>query len=345
MKMKKSNVLIGMVVAATVLASCGGSKSSDSATQTTGVFLKNAAPTATTVPVTTTAVTSATTPASAATAPSPASTVAGPTTTIAVPVPVKVADPGSYVPSYLASSDPLGAPHPALPAEVSITANPTKAVSSAYRTDSSGTLTVASAEWVGAATPMTLRWNLTVGTKTIPCDNCAFVTTAVKRVIKAVLAEKLKGSGVTSVRGFDPASGGVGAFLGNGWAAEFVLSDATSIDATATGNSIRDWVLGCSGSTASTCRNVTSGIAELRWKNQIWAVADCTSALQNGGPRILLTDLATKLKGANADTVTFVRQRASLDRVSIALPIYRPTFATSGTARSLTGFASTGCAQ
>jgi len=314
MKMKKSNVLIGMVVAATVLASCGGSKSSDSATQTTGVFLKNAAPTATTVPVTTTAVTSATTPASAATAPSPASRVAGPTTTIAVPVPVKVADPGSYVPSYLASSDPLGAPHP-------------------------------SAEWVGAATPMTLRWNLTVGTKTIPCDNCAFVTTAVKRVIKAVLAEKLKGSGVTSVRGFDPASGGVGAFLGNGWAAEFVLSDATSIDATATGNSIRDWVLGCSGSTASTCRNVTSGIAELRWKNQIWAVADCTSALQNGGPRILLTDLATKLKGANADTVTFVRQRASLDRVSIALPIYRPTFATSGTARSLTGFASTGCAQ
>lgn len=232
-----------------------------------------------------------------------------------------------------------------MPAESSITANPSKLVSAQYRTDASGTLSVATAEWVGTATPMTLRWNLTIGTKTVPCDNCAFVTTGVKKVIKAVLAEKFKGSGITSVRGFDPSITGVGAFIGNGWAAEFIVGDPTNVDTAATGNGIRDWMLSCTGSTASTCRNVTNGIGELRWKNEAWSVADCKSALQNGGPRILMTDLSAKLKGASADVIALVRQRAALDRVTVASPTYRPTYSTSGTSRVLAGFASTGCAQ
>lgn len=350
--MKKRNTLIGVVLAAAVIASCGGSKSSDNASETTIKRVKNAAlDTTTTVAVTTTAPAATTTTAAGATTTTAAAgattttAAAAPTTTIAVPVQTKVSDPGGFAPTYLASTNALGAPRPALPAEASITANASKTVGTTYRTDASGTLTVASAEWVGTTTPMTLRWNLTVGTKTVPCDNCAFVTTGVKKVIKAVLAATLKGSGVTAVRGFDPSATAIGSYIGNGWGAEFVIGDPTNIDASATGNSIRDWALGCTGATASTCRNVTNGIGELRWKNEVWSVADCTSALQNGGPKLLVADLSSKLKGANADTVTLVRQRAALDRVAVALPLYRPVFATSGTARALTGFASTGCAQ
>ena len=353
--MKHRQSLFGVALAAALLASCGGSGSSEGETATTTARVKNAALPTTVAPATTvaaaTTVAPATTIAPATTAASattvaPATTVAAaPTTTIAVPTQTKVADPGNYAPTYLAPNNALGSPRPALPAEASTTSNAARAVSNTYKTDSSGTLAVASAEWVGTSTPMTLRWNLTVGTKTIPCDNCAFVSTATKKVIKAVLAAKLDGSGVTAVRGFDPAATGIGSFLGNGWGAEFIVGDPTNVDAAATGNSIRDLVLGCTGATASTCFNVTSGVAELRWKNQVWATADCVSALQNGGPKLSVADLSSKLKGANADTVTLVRQRASLDRVAVALPQYRPVFATSGTARALTGFASTGCAQ
>lgn len=362
MKYRKS--LIAATLAAGLLAACGGSGSSEGETATTTARVKNAAlPTttvaaattvagattvapATTIASTTTVATATTAPAATTTAPAATTTVAAaPTTTIAVPAQTKVSDPGNYAPTYLAPNNALGSPRPALPAEASVTTNAARTVSTAYRTDSSATLTVASAEWVGTTTPMTLRWNLTVGTKTVPCDNCAFVSTGVKKAIKAVLAAKLDGSGVTSVRGFDPAASGVGSFVGNGWAAEFVVGDPTNVDAAATGNSIRDLVLGCTGATASTCFNVTSGIAELRWKNQVWAVADCVSALQNGGPKLSVADLSNQLKGANADTTALVRQRASLDRVAIAMPQYRPTFATTGTARALTGFASTGCAQ
>ena len=347
--MKKRNSLLAVVLAATVFASCGGSKSSDSASETTIKRVKNAALPTTTVAVATTVAGATTTAPAATTTTAPGATTttvaAAPTTTIAVPVQTKVTDPGNYAPTYLASTSALGAPRPALPAEASVTANAAKTVSTTYRTDSTGNLTVASAEWVGTTTPMTLRWNLTVGTKTIPCDNCAFVSTGVKKVIKAVLAATLKGSGITSVRGLDPTATAVGSYLGNGWGAEFIVGDPTSINAAATGNSIRDWVLGCTGSTASTCRNVTNGIGELRWKNEVWSVSDCISALQNGGPKLSVADLKSKLSGANADTVALVRQRAALDRVAVAAPLYRPVFATSGNARALTGFASTGCAQ
>ncbi len=355
--MKHRQSVLVVALTATLLAACGGSGSSDGGTDTTTARVKNAAlPTTTTVAPATTAAPATT--VAAATTVAPATTVAGatttvppttvaaaPTTTIAVPQQTKVSDPGNYAPTYLAPNSALGSPRPALPAEASLVTNAARAVSTTYKTDASGTLAVASAEWVGATTPMTLRWNLTVGTKTVPCDNCAFVSTATKKVIKSVLAAKLDGSGVTAVRGFDPAAAGIGSYLGNGWGAEFIVGDPTSIDAAATGNSIRDLVLGCTGATASTCFNVTSGIAELRWKNQVWATSDCVSALQNGGPKLSVADLSSKLKGANADTVTLIRQRASLDRVAVALPQYRPVFATTGTARALTGFASTGCAQ
>lgn len=354
--MKHRQSVLAVALAAALLAACGGSGSSEGETATTTARVKNAAlPTttvagATTVAPATTAAAATTvapnTTAAAATTVAPATTVAAaPTTTIAVPTQTKVSDPGNYAPTYLAPNSALGSPRPALPAEASVSTNASRAVSNTYKTDASGTLTVASAEWVGTTTPMTLRWNLTVGTKTVPCDNCAFVSTATKKVIKSVLAAKLDGSGVTGVRGFDPAATGIGSFLGNGWGAEFIVGDPTSVDAAATGNSIRDIVLGCTGATASTCFNVTSGIAELRWKNQVWATSDCVSALQNGGPKLSVADLSSKLKGANADTITLIRQRASLDRVAVALPQYRPVFATSGTARALTGFASTGCAQ
>lgn len=355
--MKHRKSVFAVALAAALLAACGGSGSSEGDTATTTARVKNAALPTTTVaaattvaPTTTvagaTTVAPSTTAATATTVPAATTTVAAaPTTTIAVPTQTKVTDPGNFAPTYLAPNNAAGSPRPALPAEASVTTNSARAVSNTYKTDASGTLTVASAEWVGTTTPMTLRWNLTVGGKTVPCDNCAFVSTATKKVIKSVLAAKLDGSGVTAVRGFDPAATGVGAFLGNGWGAEFIVGDPTNIDAAATGNSIRDLVLGCTGSTASTCFNVTSGIAELRWKNQVWATADCVSALQNGGPKLSVADLSSKLKGANADTTTLIRQRASLDRVAVALPQYRPVFATSGTARALTGFASTGCAQ
>ena len=354
--MKKRNSFIAIALAAAVFASCGGSKSSDSATESTTKRVKNAALDTTTSVAATTTVAGATTTLAPTTTAAGATTTtaagattttvaAAPTTTIAVPVQTKVTDPGNYTPTYLATTSALGAPRPALPAEASLTSNAAKTVSTTYRTDSTGNLTVASAEWVGTATPMTLRWNLTVGTKTIPCDNCAFVSTGMKKVIKAVLAASLKGSGITSIRGYDPAATAIGSYMGNGWAAEFVVGDPTSIDAGATGNAIRDWALGCTGSAASTCRNVSSGFGELRWKNEVWSTSDCISALQNGGPKLLVADLKSKLSGANADTVALIRQRASLDRVTIAAPLYRPVFATSGNTRALTGFASTGCAQ
>jgi hypothetical protein len=262
-----------------------------------------------------------------------------------VPVQVKVTDPGNFQPTYLAPNSALGSPRVALPVEASVTGNAARTVSAALRTDSAGVLTVSAAEWVGTTTPMTLRWTVAASGKSIACDNCAFISTKAKQLVKSLLETKFDGSGISAIRGLDPAASGLGAFAGNGWGIDVVVGDPGNIDAANAGNSIRDWVLGCTGSTASTCRNVTSGIGELKWKNQVWSVSDCVSALQNGGPRLLLADVTKALQGADANTTALVRQRAALDRVSIALPAYRPVFTTSGSSRTLTGFASTGCAQ
>jgi hypothetical protein len=359
---KKRTRVIAVAMSAALLAACGGggsdnTGSGDATATTLPTRTKNAAlpttTTATTLPAkgsapaeetTTTAATANATPQSDATTTTVKATT-GPTTTIAIPTPAVVTDPGNFQPAYLASTDSLGSPRVALPAEASATANAAKTVSAALRTDAAGVLSVTAAEWVGTTTPMTLRWTVSAGGKNFACDNCAFVSTKAKQLVKSLLETKFDGSGIVSVRGLDPTATAVGAFAGNGWGIDVVVGDPGNIDAANTGNSIRDWVLGCTGSTASTCRNVTAGIGELKWKNQVWSVSDCISALRNGGPRQLLADVAKALQGADAGTTALVRQRAALDRVSIALPAYRPVFATSGSSRTLTGFASTGCAQ
>ena len=368
--MKKRTRVIAVVMATALLAACGGggsdnADSGDATATTLRSRTKNAAlpttTTATTLPskgaapvdattttaagATTTTVAGATTTVAAGATTTTVKANTAPTTTIAIPVPGVVTDPGNFAPTYLASTDPLGSPRVALPAEASVTGNAARAVSTALRTDSAGVLTVSAAEWVGTTTPMTLRWTLSASGKSIACDNCAFISTKAKQLVKTLLETKFDGSGIVSIRGLDPTATGVGAFAGNGWGIDVVVGDPGNIDAANTGNSIRDWVLGCTGSTASTCRNVTAGIGELKWKNQVWSVSNCTSALQNGGPRQLLADVTKALQGADANTTALVRQRAALDRVSIALPAYRPVFAASGNSRTLTGFASTGCAQ
>jgi len=331
-----------LAIALVAVASCGSSKSDSSGPDTTRV--KNAA-------LVTTTLASGTLPSKGSAGDTP-TTVAAATTTSAAPattlVPVPAAavisDPGNYQATYLASDNALGAPHPALPAEASLTSNAARAVSATWSTDSAAVLTVTKAEWVGTTTPMTLRWTISTAAGVLQCDNCAFITTKAKRIIKEVTAQKLKGSGITSIRGLDPTFAEVGAFIGNGWGVEFLVGDQGN-DSAATGNAIRDLLLSCSGDTASSCKSVSLGVAELKWKNIIWSTSDCVSALRNGGPRQFLNDVTTSLTGASAETAALVKQRGALDRVAVATPAYRPVFTTTGTTRTLTGFASTGCAS
>ena len=334
-----------LAIALVAVASCGGSSSDESGSPTT-LFQKNAA-----IIPTTTVASSGTLPSKGsaggdtATTPAttPATTAAPATTLVAVPAAVAVTDPGNFQATYLASDNALGAPRPALPAEASLTSNAARAVSAAWNTDS--VLTVTKAEWVGTTTPMTLRWTIsTTSSGSLVCDNCAFITAKAKSIIKEVTSQTLKGSGIKSIRGLDPTSPQVGAYLGNGWGVEFILGEQTN-DSAATGNAIRDFLLSCSGTTASTCKNVSLKVAELKWKNTLWSTSDCISALRNGGPSQLIDGIATALTGANADTAALIRARAALDRVAVATPAYRPVFNTSGTTRTLTGFASTGCAS
>ena len=332
-----------LAIALVAVASCGGSSSDESGAPTT-LFQKNAA----IIPTTTTA-SSGTLPSKGsaggdtATTVAPATTAAPATTLVPVAAAVAVTDPGNFQATYLASDNALGAPRPALPAEASLTSNAARAVSATWNTDS--VLTVTKAEWVGTTTPMTLRWTIsTTSSGSLVCDNCAFITPKAKSIIKEVTAQTLKGSGIKSIRGLDPTAPQVGAFLGNGWGVEFLLGDQTN-DSAATGNAIRDFLLSCTGTTASTCKNVSLKVAELKWKNTLWATSDCISALRNGGPSQFINGLTTALNGANADTAALIRSQAALDRVAVATPVYRPVFNTSGTTRTLTGFASTGCAS
>ena len=330
-----------LAIALIAVASCGSSSSDSSGSDTTRV--KNAA-------LVTTTLASGTLPSKGsagdtATTTAPATTAAPATTLVPVPAAAVITDPGNFQATYLASDNALGAPRPALPAEASLASNAARAVSATWNTDSAGVLTVTKAEWVGTTTPMTLRWTIsTTSSGSLACDNCAFITSKAKSIIKEVTSQTLKGSGIKSIRGLDPTSPQVGAYLGNGWGVEFLLGDQTN-DSAATGNAIRDLLLSCSGTTASTCKNVTLKVAELKWKNTLWATSDCVSALRNGGPSQLIDGIATALTGASAETAALVRARAALDRVAVATPAYRPVFNTSGTTRTLTGFASTGCAS
>ena len=274
----------------------------------------------------------------------PAPSIATTTTLVPVAPAVVVADPDNFASTYLASDDALGSPRPTLPTEASLELNAARAVSTALRTDASSVLTVSAASWVGA-TPMILRWTIATPGGSLQCDNCAFLTTKVKRIIKEVAATTLGGSGIISIRGLNPTATRVGQFTGNGWGVEFLVGPPGNADAATTGNSIRDFILSCTGATASTCKNVTLGAAELKWKNQVWSTSNCISALRNGGPRQLIEGVSATLKGATAENAALIRERAALDRVVIGSPIYRPVFSTSGTTRTLTGFASTGCAS
>jgi hypothetical protein len=338
-----------LAIALVAVASCGGSSSDTSSSETT-VANEEVLETTTSsigddaVTETTTANTVTATTASSATLPAKGSAVT-PTTIFQVATAAVVTDPGNFQATYLASNNALGAPRPALPAEASLTGNASRAVSATWNTDSAGVLTVTNAAWVGTTTPMTLRWTIsTTSAGSLVCDNCAFITAKAKSIIKEVTSQTLKGSGIKSIRGLDPTSSRVGAFQGNGWGVEFILADQTN-ESAATGNAIRDFLLSCTGTTASTCKNVSLKVAELKWKNTLWATSDCISALRNGGPSQFINGLTTALNGANADTAALIRSQAALDRVAVATPVYRPVFNTSGTTRTLTGFASTGCAS
>jgi len=339
---KKFIRVVALTLGVAVIAACGGSDTEGS-TPTTRVENALLIPT-------TTAATNATLPSKGSAGTDSSTTVASATTVAAAPttlapvVPaVVVADPGNYQATYLATNDPLGSPRPALPAEASLATNSARTVSTAYRTDT--VLTVTAAEWVGTTTPMTLRWTISTTAGLLPCDNCAFVSAKAKRIIKEVTSQTLKGSGVKSIRGLDPTTTQVGAFNGNGWGVEFLVGEPASIDAGATGNSIRDYLLGCTGTTASTCKNVTLGAAELKWRNAVWSTSDCVSALRNGGPRQIVDGLPSALSGATDEGKALINARSALDRVAVATPAYRPVFTASGTTRTITGFASTGCAS
>jgi hypothetical protein len=338
-----------LAIALVAVASCGGSSSDESGTPTTVASVEVLDTTTSSIGSNTdteetTATTVTATTAPAGTLPAKGSAVT-PTTILQVAAAAVVTDPGNFQATYLASNNALGAPRPALPAEASLTGNASRAVSATWNTDSAGVLTVTNAAWVGTTTPMTLRWTIsTTSAGSLVCDNCAFITAKAKSIIKEVTSQTLKGSGIKSIRGLDPTSSRVGAFLGNGWGVEFLVGDQTN-DSAATGNAIRDFLLSCTGTTASTCKNVSLKVAELKWKNTLWSTSDCTSALRNGGPSQFINGLTTALNGANADTAALIRSQAALDRVAVATPVYRPVFNTSGTTRTLTGFASTGCAS
>ena len=331
-----------LAIALVAVASCGGSSSDSSGSETTVANEEVLDTTTSSIGSDTDTEATTATTAPAGTLPAKGSAVT-PTTILQVAAAAVVTDPGNFQATYLASDNALGAPRPALPAEASLTSNASRAVSASLSTDS--VLTVTNAAWVGTTTPMTLRWTIsTTSSGSLACDNCAFLTTRAKTIIKEVTSQTLKGSGIKSIRGLDPTSSQVGAFLGNGWGAEFILGEQNN-DSAATGNAIRDFLLSCTGTTASTCKNVSLKVAELKWKNTLWSTSDCISALRNGGPSQFIDGITAALTGANADTAALIRSQAALDRVAVATPAYRPVFNTSGTTRTLTGFASTGCAS
>jgi hypothetical protein len=209
-----------LAIALVAVASCGGS-SSDSSGSPTTLFQKNAAiPNAKT---TTTLLSKGVAPKNSTTV-VVASTLAPATTLVPIVPAVVVADPNNFAPTYLAPTNALGAPRPILPIEASLESNTARSVSPTLRTDADGVLTVTAASWVGA-TPMTLRWTISTATGSLQCDNCAFVTPKTKRLIKEVIAVKLDGSGIKSIRGLDPMAIKIGQFLGNGWGAEFIVGE------------------------------------------------------------------------------------------------------------------------
>lgn len=243
------------------------------------------------------------------TIPGAATTVPAPTTTIGV-------------------DDPAASPRPTLPVEAA--PDSTAAVPSALATD--GVLNVSSASWVAADGPRQLVWTLTYRGRQVTCTNCAFVSQSTKQMIAAVLGDAV-GDGVQSVVGFDP-SALAGDYRSNGWAAEFVVG--TDINSSIAGDGLQRWVLECPG---GTCRSQSLKVAEMRWGNRMWSVADCGTPLWRGGP----TDIGetSVLEGASASAT----REAALDRVLLAGPHFRPVIATGQGSGSVNGYVATGCAS
>ena len=230
----------------------------------------------------------------------------------------------------LAPSDPVATPRPTLPAEAM--PDSVAAVPPALEVDADGILTVAGSSWRAGDGPRQLVWTLSIRGRTVECFNCAYVTAPTKRVISAVLGSSV-GDAVTSVVGFDP-SAAAGDYRSNGWAAEFVVG--TGADAPIAGDAIQRWVLECPG---GSCRSVQLKIAEMRWSNHLWSVHDCSTALKLGGPSEL-SEFATP-DGASVATL----REAALDRVVLSSPHYRPVLIADGSARTIGGYAQTGCGQ
>ncbi|MBU6226032.1 MAG: hypothetical protein KGQ43_00435 [Acidobacteria bacterium] len=220
------------------------------------------------------------------------------------------------------------APRPELPAE----AAPDSAAPAVgqFATDSDGVLDVRSATWVSDASgPRDLVWSVSVRGREVSCINCRWLAPSTKRVVAAVLSDAV-GDGVTSVVGFDPSTA-ESDFRSNGWAAEFVVG--TDANAPVKGDAIQRWILECS----STCRSQELNVAEMRWANRMWSVANCDTPLRTGGP-VDISDSAA-IEGALPPEV----REKGLDRVRLSSPHYRPILSTQSGAAEITGYSETGC--
>ena len=246
-----------------------------------------------------------------------------------VPESSTTAVPGSLAPTTtIGVDDPLASPRPTLPIEAA--PDSAAAVPGALATDA--ILNVASSAWAATDGPRQLVWNLSYRGRQIQCVNCAFVSQSTKRTIAAVLSDEV-GDGVQSVVGFDPSSL-AGDYRSNGWAAEFVVG--TDVNASIAGDSLQRWILGCN---EGVCRSQSLKVAEMRWGNRVWSVADCVTPLWRGGP----TDIGdtSVIDGATSSAI----RESALDRVLLAGPHFRPVISANQGSGSISGYVATGCAS
>jgi len=252
----------------------------------------------------------------------PTSTVAAATTV----APAVSTAPTTVAPS--ASID-FASLRPSLPAEMA--PDGPAAVSSSLQSDPDGILNVSASAWGGGVGLRSLDWTVSAGGRSVQCSNCAFLSDSMRRIVKEVLGGSA-GRNVVSVRGFDPSVTAPGDPRGLGWAAEFLVVDASA------GNAVVDWVLKCP--TATSCRSSAINAGEMLWRNQFWGIeASCDESLASRGP-------AEAYPNANLSSADPIEQRAfGLDRVMIAAPEYVGVYESSGDARRLTGWRETGCSS
>jgi hypothetical protein len=177
----------------------------------------------------------------------------------------------------------------------------------------------------------TLQWNLTSGSRTVQCTNCAYLSKSMKKIVKEVLAGSV-GTWVASINGYDPSITAPADNRGLGWAAEFLVSSPAG------GNAIADWILKCSS--ASSCRSNTLKVSEMLWSNRYWGIeTSCTEKLKDHGPTMAYpsADMST------SDQIE--RREFAIDRVRLGAAEYLPAYERSGDVRRLIGWRETGCAS